>query len=57
VSAASGAALPDRELGVEASVMRYSKSLFCELLLKPELLDKIRTILSGDQSSLPRASY
>ena len=30
--------------------MRYSKSLFCELLLKPELLDKIRTILSGDQT-------
>jgi len=30
--------------------MRYSKSLFCELLLKPERLDKIRTILSSDQT-------
>ena len=36
--------------GVEAFVMRYSKSLFCELLLKPELLDKIRAILSSDQT-------
>jgi len=28
--------------------MRYSKGLFCELLLKQERLDKIRTILSSD---------
>ena len=30
--------------------MRYTKSLFCELLLKEPLLQKIKTILANDQT-------